>query len=973
MEDREGKPSRCDAMKKKDLSGNWNLYMDEGMQGQQDTVVYDDTIELPSTTALAKKGNKNDKREIGSLTEVYPFEGYVWMQKTISIPSEELEKPMELYLERTRITKLWMNNTYIGSEDSLCTPHVYDITGKVAEETVITILVDNVHYKTKGGHMTSPDTQTNWTGITGKMELRVYDTISIRRLQAYPDMEKHEVVLEVEVENHSNQAREVILEFEGEEKSLESVNAGALGKQLIEVNVYPGKNQITYEYSLPHQVSEWSEYTPTVYQIHGRIYGQEEDLSVTFGLRDFKAVGMKLVNNGIPVFLRGKHEGLNYPMTGAAPTSVEEWIRIMSISKEYGINHYRCHTCCPPEAAFEAADYLGIYLEPELPFWGTIGDPGEKEYNEEEQQYLIQEGERILTWYGDHPSFVMMSLGNELWGSKKRLAVMLRHFKSMDSRHLYTQGANNFQHTPVILEEDDFFIGVRFSKERLFRGSYGMCDAPLGFIQTDEPNTVHNYNDVIEPVEYVIREGDKPKKQIAIQYGTGTKLVEAEEEKVIIPEVPVISHEIGQYAVYPDFDEILKYTGPLQARNMEVFRERLCAAGMGDLAKQYHKVTGALAVECYKLELEAAHKTSNLAGYQLLDLQDYSGQGSALVGVLDAFMESKGLVSPQEWREFCSDRVLMAELPTFNMEAGQCYDVGVSISYYRPEPMLLKSLIWTLVEDDNVVIHGERTITVTELGVTSLGSIPLVMPDCIHMKKAVLSVAIPEEDISNHYTLWIHPRIHSFDHTLMTGLKKGNTPIFDFKIGEDELQIVRDLSEATQLLEQGKRVLFIPNEIPYSIEGSYCSDFWCYSMFRSISEWMQKPEPVGTMGLLIQSRHPALKEFTCEAYTTPQWYHIIKASRLAILDHGPRELRPIVQMVDNFERNHKLGLLYEVKVGEGKVLVCTSDLSQVLEHGEVIAFAKSIISYALSDEFNPVVEMSKDEWNQLWKGEEHHE
>ena len=73
--------------------------------------------------------------------------------------------------------------------------------------------------------------------------------------------------------------------------------------------------------------------------------------------------------------LRGKHDGLIFPKTGYAPTDVNEWLRVLGIAKSYGINHYRFHTCCPPDAAFTAADLLGIYMEPELPFWGTIALP----------------------------------------------------------------------------------------------------------------------------------------------------------------------------------------------------------------------------------------------------------------------------------------------------------------------------------------------------------------------------------------------------------------------------------------------------------------------------------------------------------------------------------------------------------------------------------------------------------------------
>ena len=106
----------------------------------------------------------------------------------------------------------------------------------------------------------------------------------------------------------------------------------------------------------------------------------------------------------------------------------------------------------------------------------------------------------------------------------------------------------------------------------------------------------------------------------------------------MIPHIPVVSHEIGQYEVYPNFHEIEKYTGVLKARNFEVFRDRLKETGMLDWADDFFYTSGKLSVQCYKEELEAAARTKRLAGYQILDIQDFSGQGTALVGILDALI-----------------------------------------------------------------------------------------------------------------------------------------------------------------------------------------------------------------------------------------------------------------------------------------------------------------------------------------------
>ena len=162
------------------------------------------------------------------------------------------------------------------------------------------------------------------------------------------------------------------------------------------------------------------------------------------------------------------------------------------------------------------------------------------------------------------------------------------------------------------LPEEDFFVGVRLSKNRLFRGSYGMCDAPLGHIQSAEPSTRKNYDEAILPSKAAADSGDEA-AEIEIQYGTGVKKVKAAENtEVLMPEIPVVSHEIGQYCVFPNFHEIDKYTGVLKARNFEVFRDRLEEKGMLDQADDFFYNSGKLAVQCYKEELEAAARTKIL-------------------------------------------------------------------------------------------------------------------------------------------------------------------------------------------------------------------------------------------------------------------------------------------------------------------------------------------------------------------------
>ncbi|MFS0869183.1 glycoside hydrolase family 2 TIM barrel-domain containing protein [Paenibacillus xylanilyticus] len=935
------------------LQGIWKLQLDENKLGVK--LPYNDTITMPNTTSHARKGKRNDLAEIGALTDEYTFEGWLWLEREFVV-SEELEgKHCCLHLERTRVTTVWIDDIPLGTRNSLNTPHEYVLKkGLSAGTHTIKIKVDNTNYPTKGGHLTSKDTQTNWNGITGRIELRFSHAARMEEVQIYPDAMNKSITLSV---NLSGETQGTAIAVSAQSFAIyEQTSESAADKHQVAERIYPcdnNENRLSYEFG--DEALLWSDDAPHLYKLtitlrheNGEILDMRE---MVIGLRDFKAKGDTFTVNERPTFLRGKHDGLIFPLTGYAPTDVNEWVRIMSISKSYGINHYRFHTCCPPEAAFVAADLLGIYMEPELPFWGTITDETDPNHNQAEQDYLIEEGLAILRTFGNHPSFVMMSLGNELWGSKERLNAILKKYKQYDSRHLYTQGSNNFQFTPVILEEEDFFSGVRFSRDRLIRGSYAMCDAPLGHVQTDLPSTMKDYDDHILPPEHSnLQDSVAEEQEIQIQYGTVSKTVKAAAtDKELNPHLPVVSHEIGQYAMYPNFAEIEKYTGSIKAHNFEIFRERLQEKGMGHLADSFFHASGQLAVACYKEELEAAFRSERLAGFQLLDLQDFSGQGTALVGILDAFMDSKGLISAEEWRTFCSDAVLLARFEKYNYAAGEAFSASVELRYYRQVPLKGKTLKWHLTHESRVISEGEHLIKEDHMKpYQMLSSITATLPNVVEMTQVTLKLSISETDIYKTYELWIYPN--------QNNIEFADAPVY------------RELNdEALQKLEKGESILLLPalNKVANSIEGLYSTDFWCYPMFRSISESMNKPVPVGTLGLLIENEHEALQHFPSEKHSTYPWWNIVTHSRSVILDNFPADVQPIVQTIDNFERNHKLGLLFEVKVGKGKVLVGALDYDQLLSQIEGRQFIYSLLQYIDSDHFQPSCEIDSNELNRL--------
>lgn len=853
-------------MMKIDLSGQWQVKLDAEKQETMPQA-YPETMMLPGTTSAAGLGMPNPAKERGCLTDAYRFEGAVWFMRTFTAGDWTGEQTM-LTLERTRKTTVYLDGRPIGHQESLCTPHRYFLPPVHAGEHTLVIRVDNTDYPTRGGHLTSPDTQSNWNGITGEISLTIAHTL-LTDLTVRPDLRRGCLRVHGHIIGAPDGVAGIVLP--GQMEHLLPYRRGVLDGEC------PLKGNEAF----------WDEAHPEIHTISIDLDGDVYE--TTFGLRDVRTVGRRLLINGRETFLRGKVDNLLYPKTGYTPTDVASWMTILGIAKAYGINHYRYHTACPPDAAFTAADLLGVYMAPELPFWGTVAEEGEEGYDERERDFLFQEGFRILREYGHHPSFLWLSLGNELWGSKDVLNRMMRAYREADDTKLYSSGANNYQFVPDVLDEENVFVGVRLGRERLIRGSYAMCDAPQGIVQTTAPESVSNYDASIVP-ETLGQSGEAGKVQI--QYGTGVKEVDAQSADALIPDVPVISHEVGQYVFYPDFSEIPHYTGPLKPRNIEAMRENLERAGLYGEHEAFFRQTGHLAVDCYKREIETLLRSREMSGFQLLDLQDYTGQGTALVGVLNAMMENKGLISAEEWREFCAGTVVLGEFASFTGMMGEDIRFDVQISECDPEKQHT-CIRCTLMDGERELYACDVTPGARQGRLTDAVSVTFPAEcyrDAMQERITGLTVVLTLEDgTRNHYPIWLIPPI-------------------DIRITREGIEKDGRMVAFVSAEEKADGAAIVVPSAEGQLPAEYCTDFWCYPMFRSISESMGKPVPVGTMGLSIDTASPLLKRFAQEDYTTPAWYAILQTAHVQRL---PADIHPAVQMIDNTERCARLGILYQ--------------------------------------------------------------
>ena len=833
-----------------DLSGIWQFALD-----RQGTMKADDgmteTVQLPGTTDTNKKGDYTAKsEETTHLTRPWSYKGRAWYRRTVNIPAAWKGKTVSLMLERTKPSEVYVDGKFVGSSNDISTPQVFDLSKALTPGShQLAIMVDNGSGVPEqiyaNSHAYTEDTQTNWNGIIGRIELSIVPYVAVS----------------------------------------------------------------------PQQV-------PSIF-------------------KDFQIRGQHFYADGHPIFLRGKHDACVWPLTGHVAMDVDSWRSYLGDCAAYGLNHVRFHSWCPPEAAFVAADELGIILQPELPFWGDFNDK-----DTVLMQFLHKEGENILRWYGHHPSFRMFALGNELWGSIDKMAEFIEDFRKIAPDKVYTFGSNYYLGYQGVKSGMDYFTTCRVGGEAWgnynthTRGSFSFADAADGgMINHFYPNTMMNFE-----------EGCK------LAFPEGSDQTKA---------VPVISHETAQFQTYPDYDEIKKYTGVLYPYNMEVFRDRLEKAGMLDQAKDFHQASGLWSLQLYKQDIEMDLRTPNMAGFQLLDLQDYPGQGSAYVGILDAFMDPKGLCTEREWRQWCAPVVplLVADRFCFTIEDG--IHAWIQVANYSGQSLNGKTLRWELTAQGarnhvqsevhmvpDPLCSGEIKLPSKE-GLFTAGELKIDLSSLDKPTQLQLSLCIEDTEYygvpyHNTYDLWAYPAW------------------MDLSKLESMVTITNELDErAIAQLEKGKSVLLMPEASELTVGGLFQTDYWNYRMFKTISENNKKSVSPGTLGILCNPEHPIFRDFPTQMHTNWQWFPVIKESHPMMLDNTGKDYRPIVQVIDNIERNHKLGLLFEFQVGNGKLLVCMADLEKALSYPEGRAFYHSVLTYMTSADFAPQTKITLEDFQRL--------
>jgi len=906
------------------LNGTWQFDLDTTRIGITDrwyAGALTDSVILPGTLDENKKGITNTNRlETMRLSRELMYAGMAWYKKEVTIPEGWKEKKIRLIMERTKPTQVWVDTVLIGSNDNILTAQYYDLSSWLTPGNhIITIMVNNgngsVPRGITGSHAWTEHTQSNWNGIVGEFCLEASNPAHIQIVQVYPDVASKNIRVRVKINNPEDNSEKMVLLLQANGWNTEKKHN--VRSKSFPVSVTKGENIVELTYKMGNKIQLWSEFNPALYKLTVTLKGKRvlDNRSVDFGMREFSTLGTQFTINGSKTFLRGKHDACVFPLTGYPPMDVDSWREVFRIAKSYNINFYRFHSWTPPTAAFLAADIEGMYMQPELPFWGGF----RKDRNADLNAFLLKEGDNILESYGNHASFVMFALGNELSGDLDVMKDFVTHFRSLDNRHLMAYGTNNYLGFRGQVDGEDYYTGCRVGADTdttfstHIRGSFSFADTyDGGYINSRYPSTNLNYSGAISKCT-----------------------------------IPALGTEVGQYQIYPNYDEIKKYSGVMKPWNLEVFRNRLKENNLTDQALSFFRASGASSAICYKADIEMAIRTPGFGGFHLLDLQDFPGQGTALVGLLDAFMDSKGLITPEEFSYFCNRVVPLLLMEKYCWTNNETFTGKIQVANYSESTMLSQQVKWELIKASGEVIASDEAMFDLSQGeLTDVATLNIDLLKVSKAEKLSLNITLPGSQYRNTYPLWVYP-----------AEADTNVPA--------DILVSEKLDNATlSKLTGGATVLLFPEFADVedlSVGGLFTPDYWNYRMFKGISESNNKPVSPGTMSILTDPGIPLLNDFPTEFHTNWQWWPIVKKSRPFILDNAPKDYRPLVQVVDNIERNHKLGLIFEFAIGTGKILVCMSDLKAIQDKPEGRQLYSSILKYMSSDKFSPAQSLTQNE------------
>ena len=929
------------------LSGKWDALLPDGskysaiLPGTLDTnqIGYEDKLK----GKLHQDENYVENKALSAATVIatrftrnHTYEGKAVFSRVLG---KELPESKRFFLraQRARVLELKIDGKKVSSlAGTLSTPYIFEVTDALKKDSVVELVSDNSyeglpHDNIIYSSAATDETQTNWNGVIGELGIDIREKTFIKSVLVYPGRcrgqecgaaidqakDKTRWTFDVAIVIDSKDGFEGKLRFSFKELSL---------TREIDVNCRNGENclRTRFEADVPGEFL-WDEAQGMLIHLNAALVRGDGTLSgdlaagqqgfdehfidtyeTTFGIRSFEDMDGHFCLNGRRIFLRSETSCAVYPETGHPPMDVDSWKEIIKTYMGYGVNCLRFHSHCPPEAAFTAADELGMLMQPELSHWNprdAFSDPLAAAYYEKE---LLE----ILTTYANHPSFVMLAFGNELQAREDGMAVadrLLDLCLKTDATRLFAFSSNPFYGEKGPDAGSDFYTASWF-REKPMRATFaGM----RGYLNNEYPDARHSYDNTV----LAIRQEYKK---------------------------PIFSFEVGQYEVLPDFKEIEDFHGVTSPKNLELIKENVEKKGLLDTWEKRVEATGELALLSYREEVEAARRTLDYSGISLLGLQDFPGQGTALVGMMNSHLKPKpySFADPVRFKSFFGEALPLVYLEKYCYTDSEVLAATVRLSNYSKGD-ITERLKVSLFDGETSLFTKDNypEITATQGQLTDIGEIRLYLSSINLKRNSALTLKVSFAGYENSYRIYVYTA-----DSQKPGKPSG---IYECRTMD---------AEAKEILNRGGCVFLAPDptkeSLPSSIKSTFTTDFWSVGTFSSQE---------GSMGLLIDSEHPLFKDYPTSFHADYQWF--AQSSQLALI--LPEGIKSIVTVMDSYAYLRNMGMILEFNCEKGKVLVSTMGLHKLKKYPECRALLTSIYRYMDSEDFTPDQNISLEELARL--------
>jgi hypothetical protein len=896
-----------------DLSGEWEFRLDPRDIGRAEAwyaslVSFDRTLQVPgawNAQGVAYESEEllreyeqmhlngrnllGEERESVKLFHVYPGPG--WYRRRVTIPAAWQGRIPWLVLGGVhREAEVWVNGQPAGSHRSYLTPFRINLSpfGSPGETVTVVVRVDARRRKDLDPLMGCMDTldflYVSWGGLHRPVFLEATDATRIADVFVVPQLASESAEIRVTLEGTHT-----------ERLTLAAEVLDASGASAATIDPVPASEAETVLAALIQEPRLWSPTTPHLYTARVRLLegGAVRDVrSVRFGMREFRVVDGQFHLNGKPIFLRGYGDDCIFPNTICPPADRAEMRRRLGRAREYGFNYVRHHSWTPPKEYLEAADELGMMLQPEFPFayrWDLPSTP-------EARRSAIEQWEAMIRLNRNHPSIVTWCMGNELYDSFEFAPEMYRIARRLDpTRPIIDSDGSSFRHHNR--ETLDFMV-VQFNEG----GSIG--------------------------------------------FGDGKYRVPADIRK------PVVAHEMGYFVTLPDLAQLELFDTGLRPYWLIQTRELAARNGVLEMYPEWLAASYRLQAICLKSNLEAARR-SRLSGTSVWLFQDYP---NCAEGVVDMFLRDKAFSPAEFRAFNAPTVLLLdmarrnwwgGEPASFNFAVSRFEDDPSEAATLR---WTLEG------PGGVVAMGAQEPLGIHAGGVSELPAIQIELPEVTQAGQFTLKAALVDAagETLNAWDLWVFPRaseqgkltaVRALGFDSLSKVQPAVTRHSPGPVPPETALLVttRPDLDMVDYLEGGGRVILLDPEPLFPVEKT---------QFR-LSSWdgggpsgtIFEPRHAALRGM------PSAGWCDLQFYQLIQGSRTVNLDA----DWLPADLKPLVRCIDRPTRLADRAYLFEIVVGQGKLMVSGFNFAGAIDANDPagVFLLDHLMRYALGPEFLP--------------------